>query len=53
MARANRNKSKKLITNTTAASKYIFKRRRICTISDQIYEIKKTPLSVNIVKQDF
>ena len=32
MAIANLNKSEKLVTNTTTASKYILKRPRICII---------------------
>ena len=57
MAIANLNKSEELMTNTTAASKYIPKRPRICInwnppFRTKIYLIK-VPLNVNIVKQDF
>ena len=56
MARANLNKSEELVTNTTAASKYMPKRPRICInlnppFQTQIYLVK-VPLNVNIVKQD-
>ena len=56
MATANMNKSEELVTNTTAASKYIPKRPRICIIGNppfqtQIY-LLNVPLNVNIVKQD-
>ena len=56
MARANLNKSKKVLTSTTTASKYIPKRPRICInwnppFQTQIYLVK-VPLNVNIVKQD-
>ena len=56
MARANLNKSKKVLTFTTTASKYIPKRPRICInwnppFQTQIYLVK-VPLNVNIVKQD-
>ena len=56
MARANLNKSKKILTSTTTASKYIPKRPRICInwyppFQTQIYLVK-LPLNVNIVKQD-
>ena len=55
-ARANLNKSKELATNTTAASKYMPKRPRICTnwnppFQTQLYLVK-VPLNVSIVKQD-
>jgi hypothetical protein len=55
MARANLNKGEELVTNTTAASKYIPKRPRICInlnplFQTQIYLVK-VPLNVNIVKQ--
>ena len=54
MARANLNKSKKVLTYTTTASKYIPKRLRICIIwippfQTQIYLVK-VPLNMNIVK---
>ena len=54
MARANLNKSKKVLTSTTTASKYIPKRPRICInwnppSQTQIYLVK-VPLNVNIVK---
>ena len=56
MARVNLNKSKKVLTSTTTASKYIPKRHRICInwnppFQTQIYLVK-VPLNVNIVKQD-
>ena len=56
MARDNLNKSKKFLTSTTTASKYITKRPRICInwnppFQTQIYLVK-IPLNVNIVKQD-
>ena len=56
MARANLNKSKKVLISTTSASKYIPKRPRICInwnapFQTQIYLVK-VPLNVNIVKQD-
>ena len=52
--KVNLNKSEKLVTNTTAASKYIPKRPRICIIGNppfqtQIY-LLKVPLNVSIVK---
>ena len=56
MAKANLNKSKKVLTSTTTASKYIPKRPRICINSNppfqtQIYLVKVL-LNVNIVKQN-
>ena len=56
MVRANLNKSKKVLTSSTTASKYILKRPRICInwnppFQTQIYLVK-VPLNVNIVKQD-
>ena len=56
MARVNLNKSEEVLTNTTAASKYIPRRPRICInwnppFQTQIYLVK-VPLNVNIVKQD-
>ena len=56
MARANLNKSKKVLTFATKASKYISKRPRISInwnppFQTQIYLVK-LPLNVNIVKQD-
>ena len=56
MARANLNKSKKVLTSTTTVSKYIPKRPRICInwnppFQTQIYLVK-VPLNVNIVQQD-
>ena len=56
MARANLNKSKKVLTSTTTASKYIPKRPRICInwnppFQTQIYLVK-VALNVNIVKQN-
>ena len=56
MAWANLNKSKKVLTSTTTASKYIPKRPKICInwnppFQTQIYLVK-VPLNVNIVKQD-
>ena len=56
MARANLNKSKKVLTFTTTASKCMPKRPRICInwnppFQTQIYLVK-VPLNVNIVKQD-
>ena len=56
MARTNLNKSKKVLTSTTTVSKYIPKRPRIYInwnppFQSQIYLVK-TPLNVNIVKQD-
>ena len=56
MDSANLNKSKKVSTSTTTASKYIPKRPRICInwnppFQTQIYLVK-VPLNVNIVKQD-
>ena len=57
MARANLNKSKKVLTSTTTGSKYIPKRPRISInwnplFQTQIYLVK-VPLNVNIVKQFF
>ena len=56
MARANLNKSKKVLTFTTIASKYMHKRPRICInwnppFQTQIYLVK-VPLNMNIMKQD-
>ena len=56
VAGANLNKSEKVLTSTTTASKYIPKRPRICInwnppFQTQIYLVK-VPLNVNIVKQD-
>ena len=56
MDSANLNKSKKVSTSTTTASKYIPKRPRICInwnppFQTQIYLVK-VPLYVNVVKQD-
>ena len=56
MARANVNKNEEVLTNTTAASKYIPRRPRIYInknppFQTQIYLVK-LPLNVNIVKQD-
>ena len=53
MARANLNKSEWLVTNTTAALKYIPKRPRICInwnppFQTQIYLVK-VPLNVSVV----
>ena len=56
MATANLNKSKELVTNTTAASKYIPKSPRICINQNPPFQTKiylvKVPLNVSIVKQD-
>ena len=56
MARADLNKSEKVLTSATTASKYIPKRHKICInwnppFQTQIYLVK-VPLNVNIVKQD-
>ena len=54
MARANLNKSKELVTNTTAASKYISKRSRICINRNQtsLYKIVKNYFyEVNLTSQ--
>ena len=56
MARANLNKSKKVLNSTTTASKYIPKRPRICFNWNSLFQTKiffvKVPLNVNSVKQD-
>ena len=56
MARANLYKSEFFSTSTTAASKYITKKPRICIKWNPPFQTKiyvvKVPLNVNIVKQD-
>ena len=51
MARVNLNKSEWLVTNTTAASKYMHKRPRICINWNPPFQIQIL-VNVNIVKQD-
>ena len=60
MARANLNKSKKVLNSTTTASKYIPKRPRICFNWNSLFQTKiffvkvvKVPLNVNSAKQVF
>ena len=56
MATANLKKSEDLMTNTTAASKYIPRRSKICVNWNPLFQTKiylvKIPLNVKIVKQD-